>query len=364
MPLHLAPHTSARAWPLLTLGVGAAGGAAGTACHLPLGWLLGALVGAAALCCSCERARLPQPWRYAGQLAVGLSAGLAFTPSLLVHVAALLPLMTAAVLVSIVMALGCSRLLVAWGRTDPTTAYFASVPGGVAEMANLADQHGGEVASVAVAQTLRIFLAVLTVPLVVRALGRPEGFTALALAGPLAPAAFLLAIAAAAGAGRLLSSRRVPNAWLLGGLAIGLAMAILGGTYLKVPGPVLPVAQVLIGTSLGARLRRRTLFREARIAVVSVGATALLLTGNIAIGLVLARVAHFGFTSAVLSTSPGGLAEMGITAIELHADVGLVVAFHLVRTVLVATLSVPLFLGLRRLRARAMRGRSGGEPLA
>ncbi len=341
--------------PVFTLAVGGAGGAVATAAHLPLGWLLGALVGAALVCCVYEKAHIPQPWRYSGQLVIGLSAGFAFTPRLLQHVASLLPVMVLAVFGSIATGLACSRLLIVLAKTDPATAYFASVPGGVAEMANLADRHGGEVAPVAVAQTLRIFFAVLTIPLLVRVLGRPEASAALAAVQPLALAYIAPSLAAASLAGWLPARRHIPNAWLLGGLAVGVAIAACTGADFKLPAPVLSIAQVLIGASLGARLRRRTLLREARVALISICATSILLAGTIAMGLALSWQAHVGLTTAILGTSPGGLAEMGLTAIALHADVGLVVAFHFVRTLLVATLSVPIYLAARRLRGRTAR---------
>ena len=337
------------AWSMLTLAIGTAGGGLATLCRLPLGWLLGSLVGAALLCCTFKEAHLPQPWRYAGQLAIGVSAGLAFTPHLLSHVASVLPIVIVAVLASISVGLVSSRLLMQMARINATTAYFASVPGGVAEMANLADRHGGDVAAVAVAQTLRIFLAVLTIPPLVRALGHADGIASMGGSRPLSTVGFLACLVCAIAFAWPLAWRHIPNAWLLGGLIAGLGVASATGTYFGVPEPGLSGAQVLIATTLGTRLRRETLNRQARIAVISMCATGFLLTVNIGFGVLLYRFAHIGLTSAILSTAPGGLAEMGLTAIALHADVGLVVAFHLMRTVMVAIFSVPIFLGVRRL---------------
>ena len=350
------------AWSMLTLATGTAGGGLATLCHLPLGWLLGSLVGAALLCCSFEEAHLPQPWRYAGQLAIGVSAGLAFTPHLLSHVASVLPIVIVAVLASIAVGLISSRLLTRTARIDPTTAYFASVPGGVAEMANLAERHGGDVAAVAIAQTLRIFLAVLIIPPLVRALGHADGIASTGESQALSLPSFLACLVCAVAFAWPLAWRHIPNAWLLGGLITGLGVAIATGVYFGVPGFVLSVAQVLIGTTLGTRLRRKTLFRQARIAVMSMCATGFLLAVNIGFGVLLYRFAHIGLTSAILSTAPGGLAEMGLTAIALHADVGLVVAFHLVRTIMVAVFSVPIYLGVQRLQRRLSGGsRSLGQ---
>ncbi|MEI9915173.1 MAG: AbrB family transcriptional regulator [Methylovirgula sp.] len=71
--------------------------------------------------------------------------------------------------------------------------------------------------------------------------------------------------------------------------------------------------------------------------------------GNLVLGLILLALTGTGLTTAILSTSPGGLAEMSLTAIALKADVSLVVAFHLARTLIVALSSLPLYAATRRL---------------
>ena len=69
---------------------------------------------------------------------------------------------------------------------------------------------------------------------------------------------------------------------------------------------------------------------------ITIATTGLLLAGNLALGLAMAAVTGAGLTTMTLSTSPGGLAEMSLTAVALKADVSLVTAFHLVRTLVVA----------------------------
>jgi membrane AbrB-like protein len=339
-------------WPVLTLAVGIAGGALFDVLSIPLGWLLGSMVATAVLCCNCKQARIPQPWRYAGQMAIGLSAGLAFTPLLIAHVLSFAPFIVVAVLISVAMGIGLSGLLTRFGHIDRTTAYFASMPGGVAEMSNLAERNGGDVAAVAVSQTLRIFLAVLTVPLLARLIGREEHVSPVPQGTPLTWGVLAALACAAVIVSWALTRRRIPNAWLLGSMAIGVVTALSMGVHFQVPTTVLSVAQILIGSSLGARLRGNVLRSHRRLVGVTLGATAILLTGNLVVGCILTALTGIGLTTTLLSTSPGGLAEMSLTAVALKADVSLVTAFHLVRTLLVALLSVPLygFIGNRMAR--------------
>ncbi len=123
-----------------------------------------------------------------GRTVIGLSAGLSLTPVLLGHALTFTPYILGGVFISIGMGLALSGFLARAAHLDATTAFFASVPGGVAEMSNLAERYGGDVAAVAIAQTLRIFMAVLTVPLLARFFGRAAGHSAPLAAGTLANA--------------------------------------------------------------------------------------------------------------------------------------------------------------------------------
>ena len=53
------------------------------------------------------------------------------------------------------------------GRLDTTTAFFATAPGGVAEMMNLAPRYGAQLEPIMVAQTLRVGLIVAVAPFLV-----------------------------------------------------------------------------------------------------------------------------------------------------------------------------------------------------
>ena len=226
-------------WPVAKALVGAIGGAIANMVGVPPGWLIGSMAFAAAFCCARSEARVPLGWRYLGQLIIGVSAGLSFTPALVAHVLSFLPAVLLAVVASIAMGVGLSGLLTRLGGLDRATAFFASMPGGVAEMSNLAERNSGQVAPVAVSQTLRIFLAVLTIPLLARAFGpggrAPEPSAALDLSRQ----AMAAMAAAAIMASYALARWRVPNAWLLGAMVIGGLVAFGSGTRFHLPVPFL-----------------------------------------------------------------------------------------------------------------------------
>jgi uncharacterized membrane protein AbrB (regulator of aidB expression) len=74
----------------------------------------------------------------------------------------------------------------------------------------------------------------------------------------------------------------------------------------------------------------------------------LLLAGGFALALAGYTGIHPG--TAILASSPGGIAEMSLTARVLHLGVPIVTAFHVTRMVTVVLTIGPLYRLLARLR--------------
>ena len=77
----------------------------------------------------------------------------------------------------------------------------------------------------------------------------------------------------------------------------------------------------------------------------------LMLAGLFALTLALAAVAGFamrawagvGLDQAMLALAPGGLTEMGLIALAIHADVAFVALHHVVRILIVIVFAPVLF---------------------
>lgn len=97
------------------------------------------------------------------------------------------------------------------------------------------------------------------------------------------------------------------------------------------------VAQIAIGTVVGAGVRRRSLVAVRR-AIVPVAATiALVLLAAAATGVALWRAAGMAPLTALLASIPGSASDIVAVALELGADAGIVAGFQLVRQVAVLT---------------------------
>ena len=95
--------------------------------------------------------------------------------------------------------------------------------------------------------------------------------------------------------------------------------------------------------SLGLRYRRETVIALRHFLPPVLASMLILIGGSVALALALAPFSGLSVAALILSTAPGGVAEMAITAQILSLGVPLVTAFHLLRVVFVVTLSGPIY---------------------
>jgi len=332
------------------LAIGAVAGAICALLHTPIPWMLGPLFATAALRVSGLDLGVPVNVRYTGQWVIGTALGLYFTPAVLRQIADVWYLFILGAAFAIVIGYVTAACLSRLARLDLTTSFFASVPGGAAEMTTLGERFGAREDKVAAAQSLRIMLVVAVVP---------AAFTLAGLRGTDAYTmgttqfdgqAFAVLMVATLAAGWLAHRTNVPNGFVLGALAVSIALTGSEARLSSMPVYVSNAAQVMLGCALGSKFQRDFLRGAPRFVgavVVSVLAAIGLAT---LFGVALAWLAGQNAATMVLGMAPGGVAEMAITAKVLQLGVPLVTAFHVTRLLAVLLLTGPLFV-----RARAWR---------
>ncbi|HWO40859.1 MAG TPA: AbrB family transcriptional regulator, partial [Candidatus Eisenbacteria bacterium] len=115
----------------------------------------------------------------------------------------------------------------------------------------------------------------------------------------------------------------------------GAALTLSGVRLSAVPHWMTDFAQLMFGLVLGARYERAFFVRYKLFVPFALLNSVFTLIASVALGIVLARVFGLPVAAMIISTAPGGLAEMTITAQALQISVPLVVAFHLFRVVMV-----------------------------
>lgn len=317
----------------------------------PLPWMIGPLLATAIASILGQPTRSFAPFRNLGQWVIGVALGLYFTP----QVTALVASLWWAILLGIVWALGLG-----WGfgwwlhrghaqriggseRQQRATSYFAGAIGGASEMTLLAEREGARTELVAAAHSLRLVLVTLIVPFAFTFAGL-HGLDA-TLPGPREVHwGGLALLAAATGAGSWLMGRTGrANPWFMGALLVAMGLTMSGTELSALPQWMTNAAQLLIGVSLGVRFSAEFVHTAPRwLLSVAVGALAMIaVSAGFAALLALGTGLHWA--TMVLGTSPGGIAEMAITAKVLQLGVPVVTAFQVCRLVAVLVLVEPLY---------------------
>ena len=328
---------------LVSFAIAAGAGWAFAFFGVPLPWLLGPMLSVAALSIGGVTLSMPQGARQTGQLLLGTGIGLNFTPTVAVFVVDNVAVMVICAMASILFGLLSALYLRKAAKVNMATAYFASVPGGVVEMALQAAKWGGEVAPVSLAQSLRILCVVTTIPTALILMGAVGHSPFEVQDLPFNIRGFIILIALSALFGGLMAWRGITNGWLLGPLAAGALVTVLELDLSGMPRELFNLSQVFIGCFIGLRYRRELVLPLRRFLPHALLSTLFLIGLTVLFGIGVAEVTGLPSATMVLSVSPGGMAEMSITAAVLELSVPLIAAFHIIRIFLVIALSGLLF---------------------
>jgi membrane AbrB-like protein len=303
--------------------------------HTPIPWMIGPMIAVAALNLMGVRMHSPPYARQMGQVILGSAVSLYFTPPVVVALAANLPaILAATVAVFLVGGFGALTLSRASG-VDAKSTFFASIPGGAMAMAVLADRYGAQIAPVAVAHSLRVSLVVILIPFALTYGGIPLVASAYRPTVPLNISVLALWLAAGFVCGEISERLRLHNGYLLTPIFLGAALTVSGVSLSAVPRWMTDFAQLMFGLVLGARYERAFFVRYKLFIPFALLNSFFILVASIAAGVALAWAFDLPVATMIIATSPGGLAEMTITAQALQISVPLVVAFHLFRVVMV-----------------------------
>jgi uncharacterized protein len=329
--------------PALGLAMCALAGAIFAWLRIPLPWMLGPLAAMAACNFAGAELRSVRGSRETGQVVIGTALGLYFTPSVTEQVLSYWALLIAAGVFAIALGVVGGVMLARLANVDRTTAFFASVPGGAAEMTALGERYGARPDRIALAQSLRILIVVIVVPFALTYSGAhgsdPYGTAAM----PLHWANLAALLGGSALAGALVARIGLPNGFMFGALAVSIGLTTSSVELSSMPTFLTNAAQVLIGWVLGSRFERRSLGSAPRY-VTAVLASVLAGIGCAAgFGALIAWMAGLSIPTLILATAPGGIAEMCITAKVLQLGVPLVTAAHVTRVFLLLLSTAPVY---------------------
>ena len=321
----------------------------------PLPWMIGPLLATAALSIYGVGTLSWTPFRNSSQWVIGTALGLYFTP----QVSELVISLWWVVILTIVWSLTLGYCYGLWlfrfnkvrfPKLDRRTTYFSSLIGGASEMTLLAERENAQTELVASAHSLRVLIVTISVPFAVQWMGwrgldhAPISVHQFNLTGLL-----ILGILTGIG-GFIMKLLGRSNAWFLGSLIVSIALATNQIELSSVPSMLTNAAQLLIGISLGVRFNPEFIHTAPRWLIsVAMGTFFMMgISGIFSLG--LSKLLHLPTPTIILSTAPGGIAEMAITAKVMQLGVAIVTALQACRIIAILFLAEPLYHALKRLR--------------
>lgn len=331
---------------LLAVAIGSAGGLLFYWLHLPLPWMLGAMLASGL----CAIAKLPLAMPMAARLpmtaVIGTMLGSSFTIDVFRQLSAWpIPLLGVVLYVATAGWLGFLYFRFI-GRLDRATAFFSGMPGGVVEMVTLGAERGGDERMISLIHGARIFLVVMSTPFIVEWLSSipiargSANWVPLSIVTSSSVGWFAVSMALGIAAGKLL---RLPARYLLGPMLVSALLHVLGITDFKLPSSVIAVAQVVLGSSIGCRFAGVRPGLVAHVFLLSIGATTILLMLSVSFSLAISYLSGLNSEALAIAYSPGGLPEMSLIALSLNVSVVFVVVHHLTRVLLVVAGSSAFF---------------------
>jgi len=342
----------------LGLAVGGVGGALAHWMHVPLAWMLGALF----LCMAAALAGAPVSvplWLRANfMVLVGLFLGESFDGLTLAQLARW-PVSIAGAILYVPVAGGAAYLFYRFLVRQPVlTAVCSAIPGGLTAVVLLTSELGGDERSVALSQSLRIALVIFSAPVIAFGLlgFSPPDAVMMESRAAIGVGGFGLLLAAAVAATLLLGRAGLPIPFLLGPIVASAGLRMTGVVEGALPGWLVEVALVVTGASIGCRFHGTPLHLWVRVALATIGGTAILMAVTVAFAAGVAQITGTTFFAALLAYAPGGIAEMSLVALAIGADPAFVAVHHVVRIAFILV-GVPVFaMWLRRVLGSPAQG--------
>ncbi|WP_417514918.1 AbrB family transcriptional regulator [Minwuia sp.] len=337
---------------LVSLGIGAVGGALFFWMSMPLAWMMGSMIFVTIAALAGLKPFMNRTFRAVMVSILGVFLGSAFSPEVIGQAGQ----WAMALLVLILFIFTGSAIgyvfLRRVGGFDHVTAYFSSAPGGLSEMALASEEMGGDMRKVSLIHTIRVLMIILVIPFWFRlVVGADVPSIMPPRPGP--PAEWLdwaILVGCAVVGWPLAKLCRIPAASLVGPMILSAIAHLTALTYVQPPAAPVAAAQLVLGAAVGCRFAGTSLRLIGDVARLAVCTTALLLALAVAFMAVFAGMIGVEPSAMILVLAPGGLAEMSLIALALGIDTAFVSSMHMFRIMIIIVLGPTLFRVGRRLR--------------
>lgn len=317
--------------------------------HTPLPWTLGPL--AAIILWNIKgtsRIYWPAAIRNAALVVLGYTMGSPFTPEAGRQIVEQLPSMMLATFFTILVSMLFGYITYRQTNISLESSLIGSIPGGLSQMVVLAEEvSNADIGVVTFMQTVRLLSVVFVVPFLVlhglagathEAVNGSNQFTGLSEHSQTIILFLLVNVVGAFAAHKT----KLPTPFMLGPVLCTAGMVLSGIPAPKLPMELINAAQLCVGAYMGISIKKESLNRcTAIFPYVLLGALGVLVC-SLFIGWLLAFLHPIALITGFLSTSPGGMNEMGLTAMMVHADISMVIAYQIFRLLFILLFIPPI----------------------
>ena len=334
---------------VMSLGIGAVGGVLFQWMAMPLAWMIGAMIFVTIAALSGAPMRGSSRLRNFMVPVLGIMLGSAFTPETLSQVHRWVPsILIMLVFVAIVIA-GVATYLYRIMGFGPVSAYFSATPGGLTTMVVIGGAWGGDEKRIGLTHSIRVLLTVLIIPFYFKIF---EGYVpgGLKSLGSIVDLTFKdgLILATCALGFPLFKILKLPAAQILGPMSLSAVVHAVGLTEAKPPIEMVNLAQLVIGTSIGARFAGVSVKRLFRVMIAAAVSTVFMVTLAAAAAWGLGEATGLPFHAIWLAFAPGGVAEMTLVSLSMGIDVAFVSTHHVIRVAFMVIAAPVVFHILRK----------------
>lgn len=327
--------------------IGLIGGGAFSLLRLPLPWTLGPLmfIGIAKVGFK-QEIIWPTKFRDVSLAVLGYVMGRAFTPETGLRIISLLPSLMAVTLISVALCLVGGAITRHYTGLSLTTSLFGSIPGGLTQMAALCeDMEDADGAAITLMQTVRVITVVFLVPFfalhgIADRVNSANSQVAVLSWGDI-PTLFGFAIVISLSI-YLSKYVKVPGKYILPPIIATAGLSLSGFSSPGLPPTIISLAQVFIGIRMGMSFGAGSLSNWKKVTLASFFSVIGVILMLLGVNAILAKVTSTSFLTAFIASAPGGMSEMGLTAMMVNADLPTVIAFQLFRLLFVYLVSIPM----------------------
>ncbi|MBT6962202.1 MAG: AbrB family transcriptional regulator, partial [Rhodospirillaceae bacterium] len=146
---------------------------------------------------------------------------------------------------------------------------------------------------------------------------------------------------------------KFPAGALAGPLILSALVHVTGLTSSSPPDFLISIAQVVLGTSVGARFAGLTFAKTGKtILLAAIATVGMLILSGIG-AMLLGPLIGVDPLALLLALAPGGVTEMSLIALALDQDIAFVTTHHVVRIALIVMIGPAVFVAMERLRTRS-----------